>query len=79
MLKTEGVQKGNQQKNTRQNLSKYSQPPFKVLNQKQKSKVNSSTLEDVKSNGVRSNKRYKAGQKEREIQNKRDRNKLGTH
>lgn len=62
MQKAEAAKKGNQQKNTRQNGSKVSQPPFKVPNGKQKRKGNSPTLEDGKTNGVKSNRRNKAGQ-----------------
>lgn len=62
MQKAEAAKKGNQQKNTRQHGSKVSQPPCKVPNGKQKRKGNSPTLEDGKTNGVKSNRRNKAGQ-----------------
>ncbi|XP_073346239.1 unconventional myosin-XVB [Pagrus major] len=57
--RAEAAQKGNPQKNVRQNGSKVSQPPSKVRDGKRKSTQNSPTLEDGKTDVVKSNRRNK--------------------
>lgn len=76
--RVEAEKKGNKQKNVRQNDSKASQRPSKVPNGKQKGRGNSPTLEDRKTDEVKSNRRNKGDQsKKRRTEQKEPQKQVG--
>ncbi|XP_078136124.1 unconventional myosin-XVB [Sander vitreus] len=77
--RAEAAKKGNQQKHVRRNGSKASQPPSKVPNGKQQGTENSPTLEDRKTDEVKSNRRNKVDQsKKRSAEPKEPQTQVGS-
>lgn len=84
LKKAEATKKKKQSKTTKQNASKVLQPPCSVPNGKQKHKGNSPTMDDGTADGVKNNRRNKAGQSKKRNTNlmekkhtRQDKNTLG--